>query len=201
MVAGYSEHAEYAELLDAAAKAMRALLMRTEPGTAIECHTAYARILKAQERHRTAHPEPDESNVRIGPWREWQTPQRQDAKPRDVGVSAQHQAQLDRWNEHRARWTALSKHEREHLLVGLLGDDALTIPELTMRVRDRLGECAVCEGHVRNVVTNLLRAGELVREPETFRKTKIRYRYSRAPLDGAIVELDRAFRDEPTKGA
>jgi hypothetical protein len=46
-------------------------------------------------------------------------------------------------------------------------------------------------------VMRLYRAGQSTREPETFGKTRTRYRYSvRRELRGPIVDLERAYSDE-----
>ncbi len=87
------------------------------------------------------------------------------------------------------------------MVLQVLGDERLIIRELTSRINVLLGlsgergSRVVWEGDIRYLTSRMMRAGQLDREPESFRN-KIRYRYFRADgLEGPIADLDRAFRE------
>lgn len=103
-------------------------------------------------------------------------------------------------------WRQMPRERRETLVFQALDDDRLTIRELTERLGralgcsapDQLGRLPLSayQSGVGNLVKRMLREGQLGREPETFNKTHRRYRYfRRRELEGAIAELDRAYRE------
>ena len=90
---------------------------------------------------------------------------------------------------------------RESLLFTALGDERLTIREIALRMNAQLGYAAedrvVPEYETRPLVRRLFRKGHVEREPETFNKTRTRYRYFRnRGLVGPIVDLERAYHDD-----
>lgn len=100
-------------------------------------------------------------------------------------------------------WVDLPRDRRETLVLDLLGDHGMIIREMTeaLDAKLRTPECEGCgvvfQGYVRSVVMRMWREGQLDRTPETFAKTKTRYRYSvRRALDGPIADLDRAFHED-----
>lgn len=101
----------------------------------------------------------------------------------------------------KAAWARFTLAQRTHLTLELLGDDRLTVRELTERFCTRLPECRLYDSNVRALVGRLFTAGELDRVGERYRKgDSIRYRYFRRPLSGPIADLDREF-DAPTEEA
>jgi hypothetical protein len=105
-------------------------------------------------------------------------------------------AEIDDWNERRAEWGRIPRADRDYLALDLLGEERLTIAELTERFIAELPDCKVYDSDVRRVVRRLYEAGDLDREGERWRKgDSIRYRYFRPGLSGPIADLDRAFQE------
>jgi hypothetical protein len=112
---------------------------------------------------------------------------------------ATRQAHVNAQLEADAAWK-ISSARRESLLLHVLGEDRLTIRELTSRLNSELGypspenrNHAVFEHNVRSILRRLLRTGQLERASESF-ENKIRHRYfRRRPLEGAIVGLEQAY--------
>jgi hypothetical protein len=96
------------------------------------------------------------------------------------------------WNE------VLSRAERDREVVEILAEQRLTISDLTQHLEKKhCPDLEVWPSNVVVVVNRLHKARELDREPETWRKTRTRYRYfKRTALDGSIAALDRAFHEE-----
>jgi hypothetical protein len=105
-------------------------------------------------------------------------------------------------------WRQLSAPARESLVMRVLGDERLIIPELVSRMNAELGypdgrdeggrttPIAVFVSDVRRVVTRMHRAGHLDRVEEPAPGCRIRHRYFRKrALDGPIVELERAYQE------
>lgn len=131
---------------------------------------------------------------------------------RDLEEQERHrQAMLERekiGREAEEAWRRVPRDERGRLVFEVLADERLLIREITERVNTALGYPdrdedgwrsvrAVFESEIRNLVTRLVRDGELEREPEPFNKTHMRYRYSRKRrLEGPIADLDRAYSDD-----
>jgi hypothetical protein len=103
----------------------------------------------------------------------------------------------------RDAWTRIPVAARESLLLRVLGDERLIIPDLTSRVNAELGypsgpeaAPAVCVGDVRHLVTRMHRAGHLERVAEPAPGANIRHRYfCKRTLDGPIVDLERAYQE------
>ena len=92
----------------------------------------------------------------------------------------------ERWRQHRERqaeWRSRRPETRETLLLNAFGDERLTIGEVANRINAELG-CSpdavptLDPSDVRRLAMRLLDAGQLEREPETFRN-KTRYRWHR----------------------
>lgn len=162
---------EYRELETAACDALRELLTRTEPGTGLYLHTAYARLsgeIEASER-------PDAPRI---------TPQQTEG----LGETILEQKARD--------WCRHPMAQRRHDVLNALGDDRLTKREIHERVADASPDDKVWMSNVETAVAGLWRQGELSREPESFRgKTRYRY-FRRTDLDGPIADLDRQFGEE-----
>jgi hypothetical protein len=91
-------------------------------------------------------------------------------------------------------WKRQPREQRERLLLDVLGDELVTIGELTQRMRDQLP--LLVQSEVAYLVKCLFTSGQLDRVPEQFRG-RVRYRYFRKhKLDGPIAELERAFHDD-----
>jgi hypothetical protein len=119
-----------------------------------------------------------------------------DRLPRGRAIRARIEAK-DR--ERKEVWARRPIRDREHLLLNILGEDRLTVLELTERVRDELGDGAPYEPAIRNVIRRLYNDGELKRVGERRARGDhagaIRYRYFKRALSGAIADLDRAFHE------
>jgi hypothetical protein len=174
---------EYHDLQIAARDALYALLKETEPGTGIYLHQAYGNLRGDVERWEQAQEERRQKEAR----------RRQQEK----------YAERDRRG---AILMGLPRAGRERFVLELLGEDRLTLRELTERVQVRVCEQVGCEGDprieagvyeqdVRRTVMRMWRARELDRTPEPIRPggKPIRYRYFRRGLEGPIAELERAF--------
>jgi hypothetical protein len=139
------------------------------------------------------------------------------AGPRPTDREREEKERREEWYEERRRcrgeaegvWRRVPRDRRDSLVLEVLGDERLIIREITERMNAALGypesrdadgyrsPCAVYQCEIQNLVARLLRDGQLEREPETFNKTHMRYRYSRKQaLDGPIVDLERAYRDD-----
>lgn len=115
--------------------------------------------------------------------------------PRGVEREA-HQLEEHRLDDERRHgWRLLSMDRREAFVFQFLGDDHLTIAELTKRFEAELEpDIAIYESHVRGIVTRMFNTGQLAREGEEWH-SRIRYRYLRKrELEGPIVELDAMLR-------
>jgi hypothetical protein len=116
-------------------------------------------------------------------------------------LGAEERDRRDRWQERRDVWRLMPRARRESLLFTALGDERLTIREIALRMNAQLGyapeDRVVPEYETRPLVRRLFRNGHVEREPETFNKTRTRYRYFRKRgLAGPIVDLERAYHDD-----
>jgi hypothetical protein len=110
--------------------------------------------------------------------------------------------------EHKARmrgWQRRPQGDRDRLLLDALGEDCLTIRELTARLNAALDSPqdrwpTVYESTVAKMARRLLSAGEFERIGEPF-KGKVRYRYFRCRGQGPTAELERAYRGEAGEAA
>jgi hypothetical protein len=97
----------------------------------------------------------------------------------------------------RTSWKEVDRHTRERLVVELLGDDRLTVKELTGRFTAELPECRdLWEPNVRRLVERMARGGQLCRRQERWRPgaSGLRWRYYRnAKLSGPIAALERTI--------
>jgi hypothetical protein len=98
-------------------------------------------------------------------------------------------------------WERLSPERREALVLDVVADDALIVREVTGRINAALGVTrAAYPTAVAALLKRMVAAGHLVREPETFNKTHMRYRYFRnQTLEGPIAQLERSYHDEPAE--
>ena len=156
---------EYRELIGGARDALYALLRETEPGTGMNLHIAYRDLSRMLE------PEPQRVATAVRP----PAPPKVERPPNFP--------------------RALTMREREHAVLSAIGDDRLTIAEVTTRAQAALTGMTVYESSVRSIVMRLYRAGELQRESEPAkRRNHVRYRYFRkAGLEGPIADLDQTF--------
>ncbi|MEJ7785437.1 MAG: hypothetical protein WKF96_11575 [Solirubrobacteraceae bacterium] len=104
----------------------------------------------------------------------------------------------ERWRASRAGWTGLSQLERDRLLIGMIGNDRLSIKELIDRLATEPDRSNVLYSDLYPPLKALLVAGELdrVSEPYGRKGSRTIHRYFRqTELRGPIVDLDRAFND------
>lgn len=108
--------------------------------------------------------------------------------------------------EAEAVWRRLPPAGRESLVLQVLGDERLIIPELVLRLNAELGypagkgpekaSTAVHGEHVRRLVTRMYRDGYLDRVAEPAPGCKIRHRYFRQQaLEGPIADLERTYQE------
>ncbi|MGH2899908.1 MAG: hypothetical protein ACRDMZ_14635 [Solirubrobacteraceae bacterium] len=103
----------------------------------------------------------------------------------------------------RTAWRDLSIFERDRVTLEALGDDHLTVADLTARLGEKNAAHAagVYDGHVRSILERLRHAGDVQRarlapcaEGEHH---ATRWRYSRnVALTGPIADLERAFQND-----
>lgn len=148
----------YLELVLAAEASLRALLLRTEPGTGVTLHQALAEIKELREHEQ---------------------------RSADVGALRERQSE----------WRRLDLTARHHLILGVLGDEQLTIREICVALNDLRDDWTVYLSHVQSTVTRLHARGDLARVP-TRANGRRAYRYFHpTTLTGPIADLDRAFHD------
>ncbi len=106
----------------------------------------------------------------------------------------------DKWaieRERTAFWKKMPWADRERLALEILGEDRLTVNELTERLSAKvfaLGGPELHDSKTRPLLKRMLERRELQRVPETFRKSRIRYRYYRlTELEGPIKDLNDAL--------
>jgi hypothetical protein len=98
--------------------------------------------------------------------------------------------------EKEAAWKRVPAAERDRILLEVLGEDRLTIRELTERMRSELPRCDLYESHVGRLVGRLFKeARELDRAADPRKKGRPRYLYFRRGLEGPIADLERTFHE------
>lgn len=163
----------YVELLEDARDALYRLLRQSEPGTGLALHLAYNHVNDALEQHQ------------------------REAGDRRTSRTASSQA--EEWREQRSAWRRIPAHERDRLVIQLLGSERLTVSELTRRLRTELaGTTDVLypgSAEVRPILKRLMTARELDRAPAD-RAGRTRYRYfRRTELSGPIADLERMLQE------
>lgn len=157
---------DWIERCERARDALFDVLQTAEPDTGMRLRLAYKELKDTIERDSSPEPLPD--------------------KERDA---------FENRRELRDVWRQMPWHERERLLLDVLGDDKLTIGTLVTRVCESRPDVIVYDGGMRNLVTRMLKAGELDRVGEQWRagttKGSTRYRYfRRTELSGPIADLN-----------
>jgi hypothetical protein len=170
-----SETPEFIELLEDAQGALFDLIKSCEPGTGLPLHHAYNHIKSALERagKRAVAEAPD--------------PAKEERNRRDAEYRARKEA-----------WRTMPWHERERLLLDVLGDKRLSKGEIARAMDESREDLTLYESQISNLLTRMLAAGEIKRERECFGKTGTRWRWSymrNAKLTGEIADLNRALED------
>lgn len=191
----YSE--EYRALIEESLESMRALFDASTPDSWSSARLGYGQMRRALE---------DDDRDRLREHAER-------AAERHVAVRerAPHMREIDAANARLDEcWKPLPHERRAVLVLDVLGEDALTVREITERLSDRFRttECGdrriLYETYVRALVRRMFLAGQLDREPERrgpVGSRAVRYRYSvRRLLTGPIADLDRRFHDLDTPG-
>lgn len=158
---------EYTEACRVAKEALYDVLMATEPDTGGRLRVAYTQLKRLSGTGEAGHGR--------------ETREREERE------------REERLQEHKRRtgWKRISMDRREAFAFQLLGDDRLTIADLTKRFRTEFGtDIAIHETHIRGLVARMLEAGHLARKGEAW-QGRVRYRYFRKrELEGPIVELE-----------
>ncbi len=165
---------EYRALITDAHDALRALLRESEPGTGIVLHSAVSELRRWLEKE-------DERETRA------EQPERE---------------QEQREDEYRRMryWKTLSHATRSALLFQALGDESLTIAEITERIQGLVqADGNIFESNIRFLVYRMYKERELDRSAH-YHGQRVYYRYfKRTDLSGPIAELERHFRDTPAE--
>lgn len=100
---------------------------------------------------------------------------------------------MSAWKAQREVWAPLSVAQREGLLFDVLGDDRLTLPELSQRIADGLGiNRVLLDGWLGSAARRMVKRGQLDRV--AIKGGAARHRYFRPrPLEGTIADLERAY--------
>lgn len=180
---------DYRALIEDARDAVCELLTASTPESWIGLRTSYGFMLselRDDDRQRAR----EQQNARPS------TPARS-ARVSEVDAAF---AQLDQC------WKPLTHERRVSLVLDVLGDDALTVREITGRISERFRtpECGsrriVYETYARPLLRKMFLTGQIDRHAETRGKPgskATRYRYSaRRQLDGPIADLERAFHQD-----
>jgi hypothetical protein len=167
---------EYREATEDARNALRRLLKMSEPGTGLLLHNAYnalGRMLDEPEK-----PPPSLLDF------EREERERQDREQRE------------RW----ARWKNTPQHDRERLILEVLGDERLKSREVAARLEEKIGG-AVWYGPAYAALEKMRQAGEVDREPaEMYRGRRVWRYFRRATLEGPIADLQRQLDEDRADG-
>lgn len=175
----------YRELIDNAREAVEALLKAGAVDSWILLRSGYGEIRRAQEYD-------DGLIERLRKRTEQET---------QGGRRVREDPELLAARERQAAWRRSPKERREGLVLQVLGDERLTISELTERLEAKLNPerekyGTVYDSAVRALAMQMLAAGQLEREGEEFRG-RLRYRFFRkAGLSGPIADLERVYNDD-----
>jgi hypothetical protein len=83
------------------------------------------------------------------------------------------------------------------VLLHVLGDDSLTLREITERMQAELSHCDLYESGVRGLVMRLFKeARELDRRADPRKKGTVRWLYFRRGLEGPIADLERTWHED-----
>ncbi len=169
---GVAESEEYVQACREALDALYDLLMMTEPDRGSHLRIAYSDLKKFIAKNEREDPAV--------------------AKARAEEDLAEYQR--------RNAWKRTSFERREAYVFQFLGDERLTIGELTKRARNALHvDYDIYESMLRAQVTRMYKAGQLDREGEEWH-SRIRYRYfCKRTLEGPIADLQAQF-DQGNEG-
>jgi len=121
----------------------------------------------------------------------------------DIETKEQTRA-TDEWREaydaRRDAWRSLSRDERMHRVLNVIGDLALSVRAIAARFESEYPELSVYESDVRPLVYRLRDAGELDRREERHSSGSSRgFRYFRAQAtDDTLASLEWALTDDET---
>lgn len=172
---------EFRELMEEAREAVRRLLIASEPDSWGALRVGYGQL-----RDNLARDDRDREKVAA----EKQTEHTWPWKGRDGQriTEAEHR-------ELARTWDRVPRQRRESLIFQVLGDEQLTVRELTERLDPLLAPGWIYQSSVASMVRRMFQQGHLDRIVESYRN-KPRYRYFRkAGLDGPIADLERAYHD------
>jgi hypothetical protein len=157
---------EYLEAAEEARGALYDLLMLTEPHRGRNLRVAYADLKQWIDTN--APEDPAEAEAR----------------------AAKERAEYQR----RTAWRSTSMDRREAYVFQFLGEERLTIGELTERATKALHvDYQIFDSNIRSTVNRMFQAGQLEREGEEWH-SRIRYRYFRKrTLEGPIADLQTAL--------
>lgn len=169
----------YRELQEAARDALYELLRRTEPGTGLQLHKAYAGLEAQLGREDREERE------------------REQREARNSERARQH-AEREQYFRARLAWTGLPMAERGHRVLNIIGDERLTIRQVHEQLVPQMPEARIYQPDVRTVIRLLHERGELDRAAEPVRPggASIRFRYFRRAVDPKLAGLERQLNDK-----
>jgi len=164
-----AEREEYIEACRDARDALYDLLMMTEPDAGRNLRLAYSQLKHKIREHEGDAPE----------------------------VASEKAEEVYRDYARRTAWQRTPMQRRDEYVLQSLGEERLTIGELTGRVETALqADFDIYESMVRAHVTRMFKEGKLEREGEQWH-SRVRYRYFRPrKLEGVIADLQKQFDGE-----
>lgn len=172
---------EFRELIEDTLDAIRALCNKSEPDSWMRLRVGFVELCNALER-----------DDRAGQGSDGRSSSGDDYL---AAKAAWRDSNADYFAA-KAAWGHTSRPARESLVLQVLADDRLTVSEMADRMNAELGfekARAVHDSNLRPMLSRMLDAGQLERQPQVFRG-KVRYRYFRKRgLEGPIADLERAY--------
>jgi hypothetical protein len=172
---------DYRELIVDVRDAIRKLLDESTHDSWINLRTIYGDISRKLEREEQERKQAEQKREQAEQTERKEREQREWAEP--------------------SAWSQLSRERRETLVLQALGDKRQTLRELAAGMNRELGldrrPKMILPSEPASLVKRMWRDGQLLREPETFNKTHMRYRYSRnRTLEGPIADLESTLKRE-----
>jgi hypothetical protein len=166
---------DYAELVRAAKDALGDMLRASEPGTGLSLHMAYAALKSMLDKEQGTVVETQQESPEKKLAREF--------------AEAQARTRL---------WLDLNLDDRHRIILQVIGDEKLTLREITKRLDDYRDDWKIWQSNVASTVKRLCERGDLACEKDMLgNRPRNRYFHS-TDLTGTIADLEREFGDAET---